>query len=202
MAKQLDEKTVLNELHGESAFFGPSPTPGRKSTPQRVRAKDWRKDDAKTDAKREAVPSQAGAEGQKPSCQSIDHLHDRSARQSPGRVTGPSDNKSFDPQANRLAGLSVETTGSKSTARAFDMSLILPKPKAFYITEKQNEDLDVLVKKLAEKVKGKVAQKMDRSVATRLIFENVGLASDETAEQLANLLISRLTSQLTGQPED
>lgn len=202
MAKQLDEETILNELHGESAFFRPSPTPARDSTPQRVRVTNRRKEVVQTGAKKEAVQALAKVNGQNAG-QPVDHAVDHSAHQAFVHLADSPDNESTEPRANQLADQSIDEQSSrKPTTGVFDMSLILPKPKAFYITEKQNEDLDILVKKLAEKLKGKVAQKMDRSVATRLIFESVGLTSDKTAEQLANLLIGRLASQLAGQQAD
>ena len=202
MAKQLDEKTVLNELHGESVFFRSSPTPAREaSSSHRVVVRNRRPGVVPRRVEKEAVRPQIEDDGKKAS-RPVDHSIDPPTSQSQVQPTSDPGEPSVGQADNQFAGQSVDPMGSELTGNVFDMSPILPRPKAFYIAEKQDEDLDILVKKMSERVKGKVVQKIDRSVATRLIFESIDLTSDETVERLANLLIRRLTSQLTGGPAD
>lgn len=86
---------------------------------------------------------------------------------------------------------------AKNDQNLFDHSPILSRPKGFYITEKQNRDLDKGVRKLAEKSKGKVIQKIDRSTLLRLILDDIDLSDDQTINRLYNRLIDRLVNQLT-----
>ncbi len=80
----------------------------------------------------------------------------------------------------------------------FDTSAILGRPKAFYITAQQDQDLDVAVEKLAERLRGRANQKIDRSTVVRLLLEVSTLTDDATAGRLASQFVSRLVSQLTG----
>src|SRR3712207_5084593 len=75
-----------------------------------------------------------------------------------------------------------QSTGASTTPRAkpspaaaltpaFDTSVILGRPKSFYITEQQDRDLDVTVSKLQEKFNGRGNQKVDRSTVMRLLLE-------------------------------
>ncbi len=89
------------------------------------------------------------------------------------------------------------STPTKNELSLFDHSPILSRPKGFYITEKQNRDLDKGVRKLAEKTKGKVVQKIDRSTLLRLILDEIDLSDDKTINRLYNRLIDRLVNQLT-----
>ncbi len=52
--------------------------------------------------------------------------------------------------------------------------------------------------KLAERLRGRTGQKIDRSTLMRLLLEQSDLTADETADQLASLYVRRLVSQLTG----
>ena len=201
MAKQLDEKTVLNELHGESVFFQPTPSLAQEtSSPQGIVTK--RKQDAlSADAAKETVRSYANADDTITS-QSVDRTVDPTTGPLQGQPTTAAGAQSASQPDTRFVDQSVDPLASELIAHTFDTSSLLPRPKAFYITEKQDEELDVLVKRLSERLKGKVTQKIDRSVVTRLIFENVNLTGDETVAQLANLLVRRLTSQLTSPQVD
>jgi hypothetical protein len=78
-----------------------------------------------------------------------------------------------------------------------DTSPVIGKPKGFYITQKQDEELNDAVKKLSKKLEGKVMIKIDRSTILRLVLEEAKLASDETIERLGKQLINRLINQLT-----
>jgi hypothetical protein len=160
MAKQLNEKNMLNELHGESAFFGPAAVPVQAEKPKRI----WTK-------KKQAQTSR-----------------------DIGKVQS---GQALAEQASQSTQQPVDQSTDESTQEVFDMSPILPRPKSFYITEKQDEDLDILVKKLTKRLEGKIGQKIDRSMVTRLIFEDIGLTREETITRLAGQLTSRLVSQLT-----
>ena len=87
---------------------------------------------------------------------------------------------------------------TKPVAPAFDTSVILGRPKSFYITERQDRDLDITVGKLQEKLNGRGNQKVDRSTVMRLLLEVNNITDDETVDRLASHLVSRLVSQLTG----
>ncbi len=86
---------------------------------------------------------------------------------------------------------------SKTEQNLFDHSPVLSRPKGFYITEKQDKEIDRGVRKLSEKTKGKVLQKIDRSTLLRLILDEIDLADDQTINQLYNRLNNRLVNQLT-----
>lgn len=162
MTKKLDEHSVLNELHGESAFFSSSP--------------------ASQGTKRAEAAKPKSAEGKKRTASANTDRQKTPPQEQPGEVS---------------AHQPVDQSTKESTAHAFDRSPIVPRPKSFYITEQQDEDLDVLVKMLARRLEGKIGHKIDRSTVTRLIFEDIGLAQEETAKRLATRLTSRLVSQLT-----
>lgn len=93
---------------------------------------------------------------------------------------------------------STEQPINQSTNQPVDQSIILGRPKAFYITKKQDEDLDIAADKLNKRIGEKIHQKIDRSVVLRLLLEEVSLTNDTTIGKLANRLASRLISQLTG----
>jgi hypothetical protein len=83
-----------------------------------------------------------------------------------------------------------------------DNTNVLGKPKGFYITGKQDEALDEVVKKLSKKLEGKAMIKIDRSIVLRLILDEANLLSDDTIERLSNQLINRLINQLTNTSGD
>lgn len=82
--------------------------------------------------------------------------------------------------------------------KEIDHSPVMGKPRGFYITEKQNEDLDMLVLEISKRLGGKLPFKVDRSVLIRLILESSDLTNVENINKLATQLISRSISQLTG----
>ena len=100
--------------------------------------------------------------------------------------------------AEESARRSVNPSTGQSAGQSFDTSVILGRPKAFYITEQQDRDLDTAVDKLAERLRGRTGQKIDRSTLMRLLLEHSDLTADETADRLAGLYVRRLVSQLTG----
>lgn len=107
------------------------------------------------------------------------------------------------PASRSTTRSSSQSTGRSShrstdTRSPFDTSTILGRPKAFYITEQQDRDLDAAVDKLTERLRGRANQKIDRSTVVRLVLELSNLTDDETADRLAGQFVSRLVSQLTG----
>ena len=104
----------------------------------------------------------------------------------------PTDPSTSDP-SSQLTGRSTD----RPTTQMFDHSVILGRPKAFYITEQQDKDLDVAVDKLTAKLQGRGNQKIDRSTVVRLLLEVNDITTDQTVDRLANQLVSRLVSQLT-----
>ncbi len=101
-----------------------------------------------------------------------------------------------DKPVSRPARQPVSQSTSRQNGRSFDRSDILGRPKSFYITKKQDRDLDVLVQKLGQKLEGKINQKIDRSLAVRLILESNSLTDDQTIDLLARRLIDKLVNQL------
>ncbi len=83
-------------------------------------------------------------------------------------------------------------------ARRFDTSPILGRPKSFYITGQQDKDLDAAVARLTERLQGRGNQKIDRSTVMRLLLEVSDVSNEATVDRLADQLVSRLVSQLTG----
>jgi hypothetical protein len=146
MTKKLNENNVVNELHGESAFF-----------------------------RRQNYEETAGNQQVQPEIE-----------------TTPISPKT------ELANQLTDQSPAESTTMKFDASPVLSRPKAFYITEKQVEDLDILVKKLTKKLKEKGELKIDRSVVVRLILEITRLTDETTVDKLASHMTDRLVSQLTG----
>ena len=110
---------------------------------------------------------------------------------------GPSAVQPTDPSTTGPSGQSAGRSIHRPTKQGFDHSVILGRPKAFYITEQQDKDLDVAVDKLTAKLQGRGNQKIDRSTVVRLLLEINGITTDQTVDRLANQLVSRLVSQLT-----
>ncbi len=93
---------------------------------------------------------------------------------------------------------STTRQAGQPTGPSFDTTMILGRPKAFYITEKQDKSLDVAVDKLAARLNGRGNQKIDRSTVMRLLLEMSDVADDTTVDRMARHMVSRLVSQLTG----
>jgi hypothetical protein len=100
------------------------------------------------------------------------------------RDTRPID-QSINPPVNRLINQPIDT------------SHVIAKPKGFYITHKQDKELDEAVRKLSKKLEGKAMIKIDRSTILRLVLEEADLTAEATIKRLTNQLINRLINQLT-----
>ena len=92
----------------------------------------------------------------------------------------------------------VNSPVNQSINQPIDTSQVLAKPKGFYISEKQDEDLDIAVKKLSDKMKGKLTAKIDRSTILRLIIDQANITNEDAISKLAGQLTSQLIRQLTG----
>src|SRR5919106_3184142 len=107
------------------------------------------------------------------------------------QVDNQADNR-VDEVVNQSVSRQARQPVSQSTGRqsggSFDRSDILGRPKSFYITKKQDRDLDVLVQKLGQKLEGKINQKIDRTLAVRLILESNNITDDKTVSVLAGRL--------------
>jgi hypothetical protein len=114
----------------------------------------------------------------------VDQSTDESVIRSPRRLV--------DEQANRQ----TDTPAKQQTGQLFDHSAILGRPKSFYITKKQDKDLDILVQKLSQKLEGKISHKVDRSAVVRLILESNSITNDQTVDLLARRLVDKLVNQL------
>ena len=111
--------------------------------------------------------------------------------------TSPSASQSTERSTSRLTNQSLRQSTIQRSDPVFDSTAVLGRPKAFYITEKQDKDLDITVEKLAAKMQGRGNQKIDRSTVLRLLLEVNDITDDATVDRLANQLVSRLVSQLT-----
>lgn len=110
-----------------------------------------------------------------------------------GKLTKQPTKQSTSQSTSRL----VNQLADWSTNPSIDRSTILGRPKAFYITQKQDEDLDKAVEKLSRKMGEKINQKIDRSTIIRLLLEDIDITSDRTVDRLASRLVGRLISRLT-----
>jgi hypothetical protein len=108
-----------------------------------------------------------------------------------------------DQLTGQLTSQSIDQPASRSTSAPADIppniSPILGRPKAFYLTEKQDQELDAAVTKLSERLQGRVEQKIDRSTVIRLLLESSDITSEQTIQRLAEQQIQQLLSQLTRQ---
>ncbi len=91
---------------------------------------------------------------------------------------------------------SIDQSASRQSKRQAHRSAILGKPKAFYITKKQDKDLDLLVQKLSQELEGKINQKIDRSTVVRLILDASDPMDAQAVKRLAKQLVDQLVSQL------
>jgi hypothetical protein len=94
---------------------------------------------------------------------------------SPSQSTSQSTNQSIDQPTNR------------------PLTKIVDRPKAFYITEGLDENLDKAVHYLQKKHRIK---KVDRSVIVNALLDNDTLWTDEALDQLVEKVVSQLTNRL------
>jgi hypothetical protein len=80
---------------------------------------------------------------------------------------------------------------SQPTSRPF--TKIVDRPKAFYITEGLDENLDKAVHYLQKK---HGIKKVDRSVVVNALLDNATLWTDKALDQLVERVVSQLTNRL------
>lgn len=172
MKKQLNTTAVINELRGSSVFFREHRIAGPPSSTDTIHPQ---------------------IESPQPPQETNADKRDRHTPLSSRPSTNPSTNRSTDPPTDEPTGEST----ALSTDRTTNNAIILGRPKAFYITEQQDHDLDVAVEKLTARLKGRVNQKIDRSTLMRLLLDSSDLTSDQLIDRLTGHFVSRLIRQLT-----
>jgi hypothetical protein len=135
--------------------------------PHTAQPADTHKPESKTEAPRTLLPAKAKGNPQK------------SIRQSKltSQSTGQSTNQSINQPTSR------------------PITKIVDRPKAFYITEGLDENLDKAVSYLQKKYGIK---KVDRSVIVNALLDNDAFWTDEALDQLVERVVSQLTSRLIG----
>ena len=179
--KKINEDSMLSEL-SESNFFRPNEAEEDETTAQQ--SGDSSQDELVDNVVDSGVDSEAG--------QPVD--------QSTGVETGRQNSK---PQQQRTDSLRKRggSTGGDGRRKQqqnphFDNSPVLSRPKSFYITKKQDADIDDIAERIEEILEGKIAHKIDRSVVVRLILESQEWTSEDAVEMLSKHLVSKLVSQL------
>lgn len=177
MKKQLNADGIINELTGNSAFFRQ-----KKDTEEQKKVSVGEASDKPT-----AQPTG------KPANQKTERLPDKSDDQPTPQSTNQTTDQPSSGSTRRPATQSID----RSTSRSVDDSAILGKPKAFYISEKQDKDLNRAVELLSNELNGKINQKIDRSTIVRLILERSEVTKKESIMQMADQLVSQLVNRLT-----
>jgi hypothetical protein len=93
--------------------------------------------------------------------------------------------------SSQSTGQSTHQSIGQSTSRSF--TKIVDRPKAFYITEGLDENLDKAVRYLQKK---HGIKKVDRSVVVNALLDNNTLWTDEALDQLVERVVSQLTNRL------
>jgi hypothetical protein len=103
------------------------------------------------------------------------------------------------PQKSTRKAQSTGQSTSQSTNRPIGqptnrpVAKIVDRPKAFYITEDVDENLDKAVNYLQKK---HGIKKVDRSVIVNALLDNDTLWTDEALDQLVERVVSQLTNRL------
>jgi hypothetical protein len=120
------------------------------------------------------------------------------AKSRPGQPTPSlSDAAPSSGEANRPADQDAVQSTDRSTSRSTERpsGKVVGRPKAFYITERLDQRLDVAVRYYQE-VHG--LGKIDRSTIVNAMLDNEAQWTDEALDGLLDRVISQLTSRLTG----
>ena len=115
---------------------------------------------------------------------------------SPQSPTGQGVDQSVDQSTDQSIGQSVNRSSNRPLT---SVSAIVDRPKAFYITERLDQDLDMAVRYFQE-VHG--VKKADRSTVVNALLDNEANWTPQSMDQLVDRLISQLTSRLTSRPTD
>jgi hypothetical protein len=103
-----------------------------------------------------------------------------------------------DQSINQSTDQSIDqSTNQSSNPPLPPSSAIVDRPKAFYITERLDRDLDTAVRYFQE-VHG--IKKADRSTVVNALLDNEANWTPQSMDQLVDRLISQLTSRLTSRP--
>lgn len=196
MKKKLNVDAISNELQEASAFFGKSKdTLDNESIEQSTSQST---EESTPESVTESTEQLADQSIDKPTVKSANQPTDVTANSTTIKSTKSRDDRLVEWKNKRASPEPTEQPPKSMITKEIDRSSILGKPKAFYISEKQDDDLNVAVTNISAMLKGKVAHKIDRSTIVRLLLEESRLNSKKTAERLADRLINRLISQLTG----
>jgi len=134
-------------------------------------------------------PESTPEQPQEPATSPPPQIRSRNADQPIDRPTDRPTNRS----TNRSTRQSTRKPTSVITPNA--TSLIVGRPKAFYITERLNQRLDEAVVYF-QRVHG--LRKVDRSTVINAMLDNDEQWEDESLDSLVSRLIAQLTSRLTG----
>lgn len=108
------------------------------------------------------------------------------------------DNQSSSRQQSRLENQEVSQPQIKKPSatrpsKEAKLDQILDRPKAFYITKRQSDTLDELVKTMRKKAYGKTTVKIDRSTILRLLLDRANLDDEKAADELIDTLVEQLS---------
>lgn len=111
-------------------------------------------------------------------------------KQTPSQSTEQSADQSIDQSVDKSTNRSI------GNLQAFSSSIV-DRPKAFYITERLDRDIDDAVRYFQE-VHG--IKKADRSTVVNAILDNEENWTPQSLDRLVDRLIGQLTSRLTNRP--
>ena len=104
---------------------------------------------------------------------------------------------------NQSTNQSIDQSTDQSTTRqnysSTTSNAIVDRPKAFYITERLDHNLDKAVRYFQE-VHG--IKKADRSTVINAFLDNEDNWTSQSLDQLVDRVISQLTNRLTSRPTD
>jgi hypothetical protein len=182
MKKQHNASAIINELQGNSAYFRQKPATSEEKPVSAAEAPE------QATAPAIAEPAETKTE------QSPAQVDEQPASQPVSQSTAKQANTATRRPTKRPVVQSVD----QSTVQSIDASALVGRPKAFYISEKQDKDLNKAVELLSQELQGKINQKIDRSTIVRLVLERSQITKKESITQMASQLVSQLVSRLTG----
>lgn len=107
-------------------------------------------------------------------------------------VDKPIDNN-IDQSTNQSSNLSTNSIVDDTIDILDD---VMTRPKAFYITKRQDRNIDRLVEKINDRYNLKLKVGIDRSLVVRLLLEDVNLLDDLLADRLTDRLKEYLRKQM------
>ena len=100
-------------------------------------------------------------------------------------------------QASKIVNQSTDQSTTRQNYSSTTFNAIVDRPKAFYITERLDHNLDKAVRYFQE-VHG--IKKADRSTVINAFLDNEDNWTSQSLDQLVDRVISQLTSRLTSRP--